>query len=218
MIKVYIPIPLLIASLFVAIALAQFRRAIKMGAIRTFFHDLVANLGKAVLAKVPDQIHLEPVASPRWKDQAAMERLASPLLQLGFTDLGTFGVNVMPRTLIRLLFHAQRHVSAHIYEHPGAGTWIEFATRYNDGSSQTLSTLYPTGIRRPAWVRTIHADRNVASNQLFERLLIEQRQDGIKPVKSSDVVREFEENFARYIAWKKTNGLSAGEFVKAAAR
>jgi hypothetical protein len=89
-------------------------------------------MGKDALAKVPGQIQLSRVASPQWKDAATIQQQAAPLVRAGFNGPGTYSVDKIPGVLVRILFQQQTYVAAHITEHPKAGNWIEFATRYNE--------------------------------------------------------------------------------------
>ena len=84
-------------------------------------------IGKDALAKVPDQIRLLPATAPQWKDFAAIQQQATPLVRAGFLDQGTYSVDKMPCVLVRILFQPSTYVTGHITEHPQAGNWIELA-------------------------------------------------------------------------------------------
>ena len=133
-------------------------RVLPMLVVRQVSRFALKKVGKSAIAKVPEQIQFIRAASPQWKDEAAMQRQATPLLQAGFSDLGAYSVDKMPGVLIRILFQTQTYVSAQICEHPRSGGWTEFATRYTDGGSDFLSTLPDQGITPPPFVRTSRAD------------------------------------------------------------
>jgi hypothetical protein len=171
-------------------------------------------IGQDALVKVPEQIQLSLVDDVHWKDSAAIEQQASPLVRAGFNDLGTYSVDKMPGVLVRILFQPQTYVAAHITEHPRAGNWIEFATRYTDGGSDFLTTLPDQGIASPPFVRSARADKGASTDSLYQQHLRQRRSSGIKPVSQNDVAHEFEDAYLRYMVWKNNKGLKPEEVAK----
>ncbi len=167
------------------------------------------------IASVPDQIRFTRAASPQWKDEAAMQRQAAPLVRAGFSDLGTFGVDTMPGVLMRILFQPQTYVSAQICEYPRTDGWTEFGTRYTDGSSDSLTTLPNQGTFAPPFVRTSHADTNTPTDRLYQQHLAQRQSSAIKPVSPNDVVREIEDAYMRYRVWTSNKGLTPEEVAQA---
>lgn len=168
-------------------------------------------IGQAALAKVPDQVRLERVNAPQWKDAVSIQHQAAALVRAGFNDIGTYSVDKMPGTLMRILFQPQTYVAAHITEHPKAGNWIELATRYNDGSSDFMTTLPDQGITPPPFVRTHRAAKGIASDSLYQQHLQQRKSSGIKPVSQNDVIHQFEAAYMRYMIWKNDTGLTPEE-------
>ena len=140
-----------------------------------------------------------------------MQRQATPLAQAGFSDLGAYSVDKMPGLLVQVLFHPQTRVSAQICEHPRNGGWIEFATRYADGSSDYLSTLPDQGITPPPFARTNRADKSTPTDRLYQQHLAQRKSSGVKPVAANEVVHEMEDAYMRYMIWKNNKGLTAEE-------
>ena len=173
-------------------------------------------IGEQALRKVPAQIKLSRVSFPQWKDAAAIQRQMSPLLRAGFQDVGSYAIDKMPGVLLRILFQSQTYVAAHITEHPKAGNWIEFATRYTDGSSDFLSTLADQGITAPPFVRTARADQGTRSDSLYEQHLRQRKDSRIKAVTDEDVIQEFEDAYMRCMIWKNNHGLTAEEVAQQA--
>jgi hypothetical protein len=167
-----------------------------------------------VLAKVPDQITLSRVDAPQWTDATAIQQQAAPLVRAGFNDMGTYSIDKMPGVLMCILFQPQTFVSAQICEHPKAGSWIEFATRYNDGSSDFLTTLPDQGITPPPFVRTVRGDKSTPAETLYQQHLRQRKSSGIKPVNPNDVGHEFEEAYLRYLVWKNNRGLKPEEVAQ----
>lgn len=158
----------------------------------------------------PDWITLARVSAPSWTNPAAANDLIQPLLANGFTDAGAYNVDKMPSVKLAILVKPGDYITAHVYEHPKAGTWIELVTRYQDGTCQTVSTLPSTGIQSPPWVKTIRAAKAPAMD-LVRQLTFGRRSGDLKRIEADTVVREFEEGYAKSIVWQKDNGLSPEE-------
>lgn len=86
------------------------------------------SIGKAALARVPETVHLSRRGDEGWKDPDQARRRWEPLLALGFSDAGSFGVDEMPGVMIRLLASTPDSILAMVYEHPKAGQWLELST------------------------------------------------------------------------------------------
>jgi len=184
--------------------------------VRQVARAAFSEVGKQAMANVPEQIQLARADSPQWKDEATIQKQAAPLVRAGFNDLGTYSVDKMPGVLVRMLFQPQNYVAAHVFEHPKAGSWIEFATRYTDGGSDFLNTLPDQGIQPPPFVRTIRADKSTPADSLYQQHLKQRKQNGIKPVSPNDVVHEFEDSYMRYMLWKNNKGLKPEEVAQVA--
>jgi hypothetical protein len=186
--------------------------------VREVSRFALKKVGESAIAKVPEQIQFVRAAAPQWKDEAAMQQQATPLVRAGFSDLGTYSVDKMPGVLIRILFQPQTHVSAQICEHPRSGGWTEFATRYTDGSSDFLSTMPDQGITPPPFVRTIRADKSMPTDRLYQQHLAQRKPNGIKSVAASEVVHEMEDSYMRYMVWKNNQGLTPEEVAHVAVK
>jgi hypothetical protein len=186
------------------------KRVLPMLIVRQVGRFALKKVGESAMAKVPEQIQFTCVPAPQWKDEAAMQRQATPLVRAGFSDLGTYSVDKMG-ALIRILFQSQTHVSAQICEHPRSGGWTEFATRYIDGGSDYLTTLPDQGVAPPPFVRTSRADKSTPTDRLYQQHLAQRKSGGIKPVAASEVVPEMEDAYLRYMVWKNNKGLTPEE-------
>jgi|SRR5271165_51573 len=178
--------------------------------------ELLSTIGQKALARLPDEIALVREDAPQWHDPAGVEQQVAPLLREGFIGLGAYRVDKMPGVLVHMLFQPETYVEAHIYDHPKSGSWTEFVTRYTDGSSHTLSTLPPTGMNRPAWIRKIQADKSVPTDQLYRQFKTQREWHGIKPITAQDVIPEFEDGFRRLMAWRYQQGISPQEVAHVA--
>jgi len=169
------------------------------------------DIGKKAVEAQPDSITLARVATPAWQDASVPQILAS-LRITGFEDAGVYSVDKMPGVKVAILAKPEDCVAAHVFEHPKAGTWIELVTRYQDGTSTTLTTLPSTGQNQPAWLTTIRAGKAPAGD-LVRQFIGERRwRSGVmKPVSAEQAPREFEEGFAKYMSWRKATPMTADE-------
>jgi hypothetical protein len=186
--------------------------------VRQEGHSALKEVGESAMAKVPDQLQYSRAGAPHWKDEAAMQKQATPLLRAGFSDLGAYSVDKMPGVLIRVLFQPRTRVSAQICEHPRTGAWIELATRYTDGSSDFLTTLPDQGIAPAPFVRTNRAEKITPADHLYQQHLTQRKSGGIKPIAASEVVQEIEDAYVRYMAWKNNKGLKPEEVAAVTAK
>jgi hypothetical protein len=184
--------------------------------VREVVRGALSEIGRRALNRTPDQIKLARTDSPAWTNGPAVERQAAPLRSAGFKDLGVYSVDKMPGVLIRMMHHPETFVEAHIYDHPRVGSWIEFASRYTDGSSHTLTTLVPTGLDRPEWVRTIRADKGTPTDQLYSQFKTQREWHNIKPVAADEVVHEFEDAYLRFMIWRQNSGITPEEVARVA--
>ena len=169
------------------------------------------DIGKKAVEAQPDRITLGRILSPDWQDASVGQIIAS-LRTAGFTEAGTYSVDKMPRVKVAILVKPDECVAAHVYEHPKAGIWIELATRYQDGTSTTLTTLPSTGQNQPAWLTTIRAGKAPAGDLLRQFIQERRLRSGVmKPVSAEQAPREFEEGYARYTSWRKATPMTADE-------
>ena len=199
-------------------ALFLLKRVLTYVLMRRASREALAEVGRRTLSKLPAFVSLLPVESPDWTNPEAIRQQTGPLLACGFEDAGVFSVDQMPGVLIRMMCQSQTGVAAHIHDHPRQGSWLEMVTRYDDGSTQAVVTLPPTGLKTAAWFRRIYADKAVPSDQIYKRYLAQRRQDGIKQVPTSEIVREFEEVYHRLAVWRQETGISPQEVARIAAK
>lgn len=167
------------------------------------------DIGKKAVEAQPDRITLNRISSPDWQD-SSVGQIISSLHAAGFQDAGAYSVDKMPGVKVAILAKPEDCVAAHVYEHPKAGIWIELATRYQDGTSTTLTTLPSTGQNQPAWLTTTRAAKAPAAD-LVRHLIRDRRPGAMKPVSAEQAPREFEEGFAKYMSWRKATPMTADE-------
>lgn len=201
-----------LAALTVIVWMAY--RFVLRGAVRITFK----RAGEAALAQQPDRIKLEHVSVPAWRDAPKVAAQAAPLLARGFKDLGVYSAANLPGVKMKILLNEDERAAAYIYEHPKVGVWTELSTRYEDGSMTMVVNRPPTGIQSPPFVRKLLGDPAEPTDRHLATLLKERGPEGIKIVKASTVVREFEDAWMRIMIWQKNKGLSVEEVAAVARR
>ncbi len=189
------------------------KRIIAVLLVRRAARGALNDLGKKAINAQPDFVNLQRDEFPQFADPAGIDELKKPLLACGFDYVGTFKVDKMPGVKLLILVKPDDCVTAHIYEHPKAGIWIELVTRYQDGGTHSLTTLPATGIQPPPFVQTIRAPKAPA-DVLVRQLITARRSGEMKRVGASDAASEFEQNYAKYILWQKNKGMSTTEMAQ----
>jgi len=171
--------------------------------------ETLKDIGKKAVDAQPDRITLSRIASPAWKD-ASIGQMISSLRTGGFKDAGAYSVDKMPGAVVAILVKPEDCVAAHVYEHSKAGSWIELVTRYQDGTSTSLTTLPSTGQSQPAWLTTTRAAKAPAGD-LVRQFICDRRSGDMKPVSVEQAPREFEQGYAKYMLWRKATPMTADE-------
>lgn len=184
--------------------------------VRALVRNWLTKIGRKSLARTPQQVSLARVDSPAWTNGPAVEQLAAPLRDAGFRDLGAYSVDTRPGLLIRMMHHPETFVSAHIFDRLANDVTVEFASRYTDGSSHTLTTMPATGVKSAPWVRTIRADKGTPSDQLYSQFKTQREWHNIKPVAADEVIHLFEDEYRRAMIWRQNEGLAPEEVARVA--
>jgi len=209
---------ILLALIIAWVAILVLKQVVKRLILRGAGRVVLGAVGKQALSRVPQQVSLQRTEFPTWTHASEVEQQAAPLRGEGFKDLGAYSVSTIPGVLICMMAHPQTYVAAHIYDHPKSGSWTEFVTRYNDGSSHSLSTLPETGMDSPDWFRKIQADKSTPNNQLYRQFLTQREWHGIKAVAPEETIREFEECYAKLMVWRQQRGITPKEVAHVAVK
>src|SRR5438105_2741386 len=110
-------------------------------------YPILENVAKRATEKQPDEIHLIPAATHIWSNAAEIAAYANAFHEAGFTDAGTYTVDVLP-VAIQFLLKAAERMYAVIYEHPKAGTWINLVALFEDGTSITFTNTRDRGLEK----------------------------------------------------------------------
>jgi hypothetical protein len=209
---VFLALVVALASIF------MLKRILTYLLMRRAGRQALAEAGKRALTKLPEYVSLSRVEFPDWTNQELVRQQAEPLFGCGFQDAGVYRIDKMPGVLIRMLCQPLTGVAAHIYDHPRSGSWVEMVTRYDDGSTHSVSTLPPNGMKHPDWFRKIQADKTIPANKIYDRFLPQRQQHGIKVVATNEVVREFEDFYHKLALWRREAGISAQEVAHVAVK
>ncbi len=161
----------------------------------------LSKIGEAAVSGQPDSVSLHRLSSEPWKDNT-VPTMISELKMIGFMDAGTYSVNPMPGVKVCLMVSSKDSAVANLFEHPKASPWIEFVTRYQDGTNATLATSPSTGLARPSWLTTMRAPKGSARD-LAQTFLSDRPFKAMKTVTLDNAVQGFEEGYARYMSWRK---------------
>ena len=160
--------------------------------------------------KQPDEIHLIPAADHQWTNPVAIEGYAAGFRSVGFTDTGTYTIDVLPAVVHFLLKESER-MYAVIYEHPKAGAWINIVVLFEDGTSMTFTSTQDRGLETRPGHPTIHVP-GATAQQLYSTALAHCPAGARKPLMPESIVQQFEKAWADGIQWRKSrDGISATE-------
>jgi len=174
--------------------------------------SVLRSAGERALAKQPDVVHFVRLAGDAFQNPAGAERLAAPLRAKGFVPLGVFVLPPIDDLRIGVLLNERASMAAFLHEHPKlAEISLELNVRYADGTTTMLVNHASRGVPQPPFIRVIYADPKADSGELFERLLRDRTQFGIKTVNARSVFTEYEAAWTRIMLWQKQRGLSAAE-------
>lgn len=182
---------------------------------------IALSLGPAIarraLAALPDQIHLVPAPESAWSKPEKRDRWTDELGPLGFPPAGDFLVGEMPGVRLRLFANEAESTYAVAYEHPQAGSWIEFACRFTDGTSCTWSNRRKTGLDpRPG--HPVHYVPKATPAALWKSVQRERPAKPAQPAAPGAAAGDFERAYAESIAWRKGAGITRAEVARESMR
>jgi len=187
--------------------------------VRPYLRVILATLfgkavGRAALAKTPDRLEMRKADADAFADVAAAQAAARPLLARGFEDAGVYRAESTPGLVFRLFVREEDALRAAYYEHPKAGRWTEIFIRHSDGGSATFTVLPDHGLApRPG-----HSVVRVPGAPV-EALIARAVAAAPRPSRAArveTVAREFEDDYAEGMAWRKARGVTTKEVVAVA--
>ncbi len=154
----------------------------------------------------PATIHLEPSSSVEWENPEAVEDLARPLKNLGYHDAGRFEVEEVPGLCLWAFVNPSEAAYAVVYEHPAAGAWLDFVTRYQDGTGITYAnTEHGSELDHMPGREKVYLP-DLDTEPLHARFLDGRPDRPRKCVSATDFVAVFEQAYAEEMAWRNARG------------
>src|SRR5712692_4714366 len=110
-------------------------------------YEILKDVAQRATEKQPDNIHL--IAAPQhvWSNTDAIETYTTAFRTLGFVDVETYLVDVLPVAILFFLKEPEQMYST-IYEHPKVGVWINLVVLYEDGTSITYTNTRDRGMEK----------------------------------------------------------------------
>ncbi len=187
-----------------------------VGVLKLLVHLVLKGVGKKALAKQPDSIQLVPIELGSWKMAPAACALVKPALLLGFLETGSFEIKEMTGVKVHFLLLSGEAAYAAVYEHPVAGSWINFISKYHDGTSVTFTNQgRGAGLEQRPGHPIIYASGLDAAS-LYERFNMERPKNNLLQLNATQLARLFEAAYADSIAWRKNKGISVQEVMNVA--
>lgn len=163
---------------------------------------------------VPARLHLRAAKGLEWQDAGRVERLGRELVDLGFTDGGSFRVEELDYLRIRGFAHEGQNVYAAVYEHDKAGIWCDLVSLYEDGSGVT-HTDAPEGEHldsRPGQTKVY--DRTSSLPELVRRHLSERPSLRQKPARVSEFAATLQQAYADTLDWRNARSGATEEELR----
>jgi hypothetical protein len=146
----------------------------------------------------PERISLVRVAEPAWRHPRTCEVANRQLTAAGFVESGCHVVREMPDLTLGLYAHPAERAYAVLYDHPHSDAWVEFVTRYEDGSLANYTTLEPMDAEVPEG--SVHvAAPHLSVGDLWKRMLAERPQRPMRECTRGAAARDFERGYAESV-------------------
>ncbi len=185
--------------------------------VRRGLKQIARIAGSGMLAPTPARVHLQPREKIAWDDEAKANAFLQSLWRLGFQDAGSYEIPEMPGVKVRALARPEEHLWSLVYEHPIAGVWMDFVTRYADGGSLTTANARHGDEleHRPAHDK-IYAPE-LDAEALYQRHLAERRAVEYQEVAPENFSSEFEKAYADEMDWRLGRGMVTDTEIRALA-
>ena len=163
---------------------------------------LGARVKTQALLEPPDRISLSRMSEVRWRNPVAREAANRQVEAAGFAGAGVYVVHEMPQLSLALYAHAAESAYAILYDHPRSGFWVEFVSRYEDGSVASYTTLEPMDVDVPEG--SVHvAEPDLRPGDLWKKMLAERPRKTLRPCSRGHAAADFEKGYAESVARHK---------------
>ena len=159
---------------------------------------------------LPDRIVLVRVAEPRWLHEEARKAAGTELAAAGFAEAGVYVVREMPELTIGLHAHVAEKAYAILYDHPRSGSWIEFVTRYTDGTLALYTTLDRADVEVPEGSVYV-SEPGLSLATLWKRMLADRPAKAMLDCARARAAQDFERGYAESVALHKRRQATPAE-------
>lgn len=194
--------------------------------ILNFIHKLKGALGEfAKMAEgadsaSPPRIHIKAAPEDGWQDPSTLLDNKQKAKRLGYNDLGTFSIDEMPGVIFNALVKPDESSYCIIYQHPQAGVWFDFVTKYDDNTGLTVSNAPMGGEldHRPGQKKVYL--KNVDLSDLYSRMVVERDKTNLFKLSGSgeEFVAVFEKAYADEMDWRNGRGGASADEIRRVAQ
>jgi len=150
------------------------------------------------------------VAEPRWPHEEARKAAGTELAAAGFAEAGVYVVREMPELTIGLHAHVAEKAYAILYDHPRSGSWIEFVTRYTDGTLALYTTLDRADVEVPEGSVYV-SEPGLSLATLWKRMLADRPAKAMLDCARARAAQDFERGYAESVALHKRRQATPAE-------
>ncbi len=184
---------------------------------RQLFRDLQRHAQDAAGNLTPPRIHLDEVDAIDWEDEEGIEELLEPLPGLGFEDAGLYEFREMSGIRLQAWVNPEQAAFAVVYEHPVAGVWMDFVSRYDDGTRITFTNTAHGGSLDHQPGHSIERRAGLDPRSLYREFLEARPPRPAMPVRADEFVAVFEKAYADEMDWRNGRGGSTEREIRAIA-
>jgi hypothetical protein len=181
--------------------------AYKLWQIRRAFRHLIAQAGELEGFLVPPmRVKLDRTNDPAWENAGEVEAFAAPLRSAGFKEIGAFEIEPWPGVRLLALMHSGNAAYAAVYEHSGAGTWLDLVSEYADGRVVTYTTSRQAGQLDAPDFKLLKCLPDADAGELLAAFLDERPRGERLPVDAASFAGRFESAWSREMDWRAGRG------------
>jgi hypothetical protein len=165
----------------------------------------------------PATIHLDGPKAVDWKKPADVDALAGPLASLGYHDAGQFAVEEIDGLALWAFVNPSESAYAIVYEHPAGLVWMDFVTRYQDGTKLTVTNSdQGEPLDKPPGDEKVYV-AGATTVELHRRHRTERSDQPKEPVSAAAFREVFERAYADEMAWRNSRGGPTEQEIRAIA-
>jgi len=150
----------------------------------------------------PDHISLSRMSEVRWRNAVARDAANRQVEAAGFAEAGNYVIHEMPQLVVGLYAHPGESAYAVFYDHPRSGFWVEFVSRFEDGTIASYTTLEPRDVDVPPGSSHVSAP-DLRPGDLWKKMLADRPQKPLLPCSRGSAAADFEKGYAESVARHK---------------